>query len=512
MSSQIKAQPYQALFATEHIEHDLKEKSIRGGFYTMCSEGISAVLRVGSIAILARILVPEHFGLLSMVTALTAFAERFQDLGLSLATVQQKRITHEQVSTLFWINLVFGAILTLGIAVLSNLIAWFYGDARLIWITVAIASSFFWSGLTVQHQAILRRQMRFAQIAGINLGANALSIVVAIYLAVNGSGYWALVWREVARSVFITIGTWAVCPWMPGAPAPYREVRSMIKFGRDICGFNIIHFFASSFDQVLIGKVYGAEPLGFYRQAWQLMFVPISLLQYPIHYVAESTLSVLQSNREKYRECYQKILTLVSFVSMPLAVYLFLYAKDIVLLVLGQKWLPASELFQIFSILAFVAPLSNTTGFVMITCGQSKRYLLVGVLNALTLILAFCIGIMWGARGVAIGYVAATCIMFVPSLWIAFRGTPITLWLFFRTILTPLFASMIMAVVLALYSNFIVLESSAEAIGTSLVIAVALYVGTWTVIPGGRRTLMEMLSHVLVIGESQRMQRQPQCT
>ena len=119
---------------------------------------------------------------------------------------------------------------------------------------------------------------------------------------------------------------------------------------------------------------------------------------------------------------------------------------------------------------------------------------------------------MWGARGVAIGYVAATCIMFVPSLWIAFRGTPITLWLFFRTILRPMFASVIMAVVLALYSNIIVFESSAEAIGTSLVIAVALYVGTWTVIPGGRRTLMEMLSHVLVIGESQRMQRQPQWT
>ena len=148
----------------------------------------------------------------------------------------------------------------------------------------------------------------------------------------------------------------------------------------------------------------------------------------------------------------------------------------------------------------------------MITLGKSKSYFFVGVLNALTLILAFSIGIMWGATGVAIGYVAAVCIVFVPSLCIAFRGTPITLWLFFRTILTPLFASMIMAVVLALYSNFIVLESSAEAIGTSLVIAVALYVGTWTVIPGGRRTLMEMLSHVLVIGESQRMQRQPQCT
>jgi PST family polysaccharide transporter len=512
MRSPIKAQPYQSLFATEHIERDLKEKSIRGGFYTMCSEGITSVLRVGSIAILARILIPEYFGLLSMVTALTAFAERFNDLGLSDATIQQKQITHEQVSTLFWINLAFGVILMIGIAVSSNLIAWFYGDARLIWITIAIASSFFWSGLSVQHQALLRRQMQFAKIAGVNLGATALSIIIAIYLALNGYGYWALVWREVTRNVFIAIGTWVVCPWMPGPPARFSTVGSMIKFGRDICGFNIIHFFASSLDQVLIGKVYGAAPLGFYRQAWQLMYIPISVIQFPVHYVAESTLSVIQSNREKYRECYQKILTLVSFVSIPLAVYLFLYAKDIVLLVLGQKWLPASELFQILSILAFVAPLSNTTGFVMITCGKSKRYLFVGVLSAITLILAFSIGIMWGARGVAIGYAAAVCIVFVPSLCIAFRGTPITLGLFFRSILRPMFASVIMAVVLALYSNLIVLESSAGAIGTSLVIAVAVYLGMWTVIPGGRRTLMEMLSYVRVIGDSQRMQRQTQCT
>src|SRR2546425_3465438 len=328
MSSQIKAPPYQSLFATEHIERDLKEKSIRGGFYTMCSEGIASVLRVGSIAILARILIPEYFGLLSMVTALTAFAERFNDLGLSDATIQQKQITHEQVSTLFWINLAFGVILMIGIAVSSNLIAWFYGDARLIWITIAIASSFFWRGLTVQHQSLLRRQMQFAKIAGVNLGATALSIIIAIYLALNGYGYWALVWREVTRNVFIAIGTWGSCPWMPGPPARYSTVGSMIKFGRDIAGFNIIHFFASSLDQVLIGKVYGAEPLGFYRQAWQLMYIPISALQFPVHYVAESTLSVIQSNREKYRECYQKILTLVSFVSIPLAMYLFLYAKD----------------------------------------------------------------------------------------------------------------------------------------------------------------------------------------
>src|SRR5215831_11666889 len=111
---------YSHIFETAHVMEDLKGKSIRGGFYTMAAAVLSQVLRVGSVVILARLLLPEHFGLISMVTALTAIVERFKHLGLSTATIQQKDITHEQVSTLFWINTGIGIFVAIAIAGLSQ--------------------------------------------------------------------------------------------------------------------------------------------------------------------------------------------------------------------------------------------------------------------------------------------------------------------------------------------------------------------------------------------------------
>src|SRR6266705_3519783 len=219
-------------FDVDLTSANLKERSIRGGLFTMSCQAIEAFLRIGSIVILARILIPEHFGLISMVTAITAIAERFQDFGLHSATVQKKDITHEQVSKLFWINVITGFGITVLISSMSFLIARFYHEQRLIYITIAIATSYLWTGLTIQHHAILRRQMKYAAIGGIQIGSTALSVAIAIILAVKGYGYWALVWREVLRNVFIALGTWICCPWRPGFPRKHINIDQLIKFGR----------------------------------------------------------------------------------------------------------------------------------------------------------------------------------------------------------------------------------------------------------------------------------------
>src|SRR3989449_440559 len=212
-------------FDVDLTSANLKEKSIRGGLFTISFQAVESILRIGSIAILARILIPENFGLISMVTAIIAIAERFQDLGLHAATVQKKDITHEQVSKLFWINAITGFGLTVLISSMSFLIARFFNEPRLISITIAIATSFFWIGLTMQHQAILRRQMKYAAIGGIQIGSIALSIAIAIVLAVEGYGYWALVWRGGERKGFISL--WAGVGWAcaPGGQQQGSNVR-----------------------------------------------------------------------------------------------------------------------------------------------------------------------------------------------------------------------------------------------------------------------------------------------
>jgi PST family polysaccharide transporter len=154
-----------------------------------------------------------------MVTAVTSIAERFKDLGLSDATIQQKEITHEQVSTLFWVNAGVGVAMMLVVIGAAHPVSLFYSDARLVSIMSAIALSFPLSGLAVQHQALLRRQMKFAQLAGVQIGSSLLSLALAIIMALKGCGYWALVAREVTRSVFMATGSWFCMPWVPARPS-----------------------------------------------------------------------------------------------------------------------------------------------------------------------------------------------------------------------------------------------------------------------------------------------------
>ena len=183
-------------------------------------------------------------------------------MGLSAATVQRAEITHAQVSTLFWINLGMGALLMLLGICFSPLISWFYGDPRLIGVTIGLSSSFLFGGMAVQHLALLRRRMQFVSLAWIGIGSIAGSIIVGIALAWWGMGYRALVLKEVSGAMFGVVGAWLLCHWMPGLPKRKSGVRSILRFGRDVTGFDLIFFLSRSLDQILIGRFWAPPRWG----------------------------------------------------------------------------------------------------------------------------------------------------------------------------------------------------------------------------------------------------------
>src|SRR3989441_4644583 len=472
---------------------NLREKALRGGGFIMVCQGIDSFLRIGSIAVLARILTPEDFGFISMVTAVTAIAERFKDLGLSTATVQKKNITEEQVSQLFWINVVTAFGITILISAMSFLIARLFREERLIYIAIAIATGFLWSGVTIQHQAILQRQMKYAAIGGIQMGSTVMSVGIAIILAVKGYGYWALVWREVLRNVFIALGTWLCSPWRPGSPRKHINIDHLVKFGRDLTGFNVIVFLTANLDQILIGKLYGPAQLGIYRQAYQLLFSLVWQLVSPVNRVAEPTLSFLQNDAERYRKYYQKIVTTVNVVMMPMILFLVIYSHEIVLVMLGKKWIEATDIFRILAISAFIAPASDSTGFLLVTCGKTKRYLNLGLVTGVILLLSFGIGVVWGALGVAYGYLVATYTLLVLRLYYSFEGTPVSVRGFWEAIEKPLIASFVMMIGLVIFNKLIIISNPLLLLVTALPVATVTYLLAWMMMPGGKGNLREVI-------------------
>ena len=256
--------------------------------------------------VLARLLDPTDFGLVAMVTALTGVLNLFRDFGLSTATVQRTSVTSEQLSTLFWINLLVGVLLTCLALAGAPFIADFYHEPRLRWITIALAGSFLFNALGVQHSALLQRQMRFTTLAAIDTASVAASVAVGIWMALGGSGYWALVGMTIVAPVVYGISVWLASAWVPGLPRRQVGLRSMMRFGGTVTLNGIVVYVAYNLEKVLLGRFWGADALGIYGRAYQLVNLPTENLNSAMGDVALSALSRIKDDPSRLKSYFLK--------------------------------------------------------------------------------------------------------------------------------------------------------------------------------------------------------------
>src|SRR5262245_18572853 len=241
---------------------DLKQRIAQGGLASIISQGTRFLLRTISLLVLARLLVPQDFGIVGMATVVTGFLGLFRDFGLSGASVQRASITEAQMSVLFWINLVIGGTFTVLCIALAPTLAAFYREPRLVMVTVVLAIGFFFGGASAQHQAILQRSMRFVALSFIDIASLTVSIVAATAMAATGYGYWALVVMAVGPTVGLSIGAWFATGWAPGMPSQQSGMWSMLRFGSTVTLNGIVVYIAYNTEKILLGRFWGAETLG----------------------------------------------------------------------------------------------------------------------------------------------------------------------------------------------------------------------------------------------------------
>lgn len=480
-------------FCVDHIKSNLKGRSVRGGATTMAAEAGKFVLTIASTVVLAHLIAPENFGLLAMVVAVTNLVKLFNDLGLSQATVQRAEINHSQVSTLFWLNVILSAVLMLVTAALAPAVAWFYNEPRLTWITLSLACGFIFSGLAVQHRALLNRQMRYAALATIRITAMVVGMATGIVSAWFGAEYWALVLMELAAALTSTVGVWVMCSWRPGPPVWHSNVRSMITFGSNLTGANILIYFIRNSDNILIGRYWGAYQLGLYDKAYQLLYLPMQQINTPIAAVALPALCRLQNNPERYRAYYYKAILLIVTLAMPLVGFLFVSADKAILLLLGPKWMDTIGIFRALSVATFASTFSFATGWVYISLGQANRQLRWVLFTSPITVLIFFISVHWGVLAVATAFSFSLPIIQLLSFIYCYRGTPLRLRDLGITLARPAVASITAAVVLLGVHQ--VFPTSLNALIGLLVDGMlysAFYLSVWMVLPNGRQTLLEM--------------------
>jgi PST family polysaccharide transporter len=424
-------------FRTDHLASDLVGRSVRGGAVTLASQGVKFVLQVGSTMVLARLLTPADFGLIAMVSAVTGFVALFRDLGLSMATLQRAEITHAQVSTLFWINVALSVLLSLVVACLAPVVAWAYGEPRLALITVALASTFVFGGLAAQHQALLRRQMRFGALALIEIVPMAVGIAMAVLLALSGAGYWALVGMAATTAAATAAAAWAASRWRPGKPSWSRDVREMIAFGGNLTGFHFTNYFGRNADQALIGWSAGPGPVGLYSKAYGLLMMPLVQILGPMGSVALPVLSRLQGQPEEFRRYYLRAIQLLAYGTLPLITLMGVTSAEIVHFLLGPQWAEAGRIFTLLAIAALFQPIFATAGWIHTSLGRTDRLLRWGLMSDPLYVLSFVVGLPWGPTGVALSYAICVNLLFLPGMAYAFKPSAVRLRDFLSAIWRP---------------------------------------------------------------------------
>jgi PST family polysaccharide transporter len=423
----VQHDPRDAWLHGDDAGRDLKRATVRGGAATLAGQGARFALKFVSTVVLARLLTPADFGLVAMVTAVTGFIALFKDMGLSAATVQREHIDHAQVSTLFWVNVAASIALAALTVALAPALAWFYGEPRLTGITIGLAAGFLAGGLGVQHQALLRRRMRFRALALVEVTATAAGIAVAIVAARLGAGCFALVWMQVATGFTSAAALWLACSWRPGRPVRGAGVRPMLAFGGHLTAYGLTNYAARNADNLLIGWRWGAADLGVYARAYQLLLLPLQQVSAPITAVAVPALSRLQGDPARYRSFYLRGVQLLAWATIPGTVLLFVLAEEVVLLLLGEQWRAAVPVFRVLAVSSFLQPITSTAGWVYVSLGQADRMLrFSGLFNAL-IVAAFFVGLPWGPRGVAMAFAVAVLVLSVPSLAAAYARSPVTL-------------------------------------------------------------------------------------
>jgi len=415
------------VFSTEHLQVDLKVRSVRGGLLTLISQGAQFTIQSIATVVLAHLLTPADYGLVGMVTAITGLGQAFADLGLSEATIQHPEINHDQVSKLFWVNVAIGLALAAITASSAPILVSFYHEPRLRAITYVVSLTFVIGGLRVQHDALLQRNMRFTVLAIRDVTSFVVAVPTAIFLAWRGAGYWAIVALPLIVNATQMTLSWVMTRWIPSLPGNFRGVRSLVKFGGDVAASYLTISFTRSSDSMLIGRYWGAGPLGLYSRAMNLLLLPTRQLGAPARRVAVPAFSRVQNDRDRLARVYLRMANLIMWITGPIFGFLFVAATPVIVLTLGYKWRAAAPVFQILAIFALGQLLYESIIWLLVSRGESQRLLKMSLIACPITVLSYVIGLPFGIKGVAWSGALGMLAVFPWMLNFSFRGTALKL-------------------------------------------------------------------------------------
>lgn len=398
----------------------LRKSAIGGVKWTTASTVIVTILQLAQMSILARFLEPGDFGLMAIMMVVIGFSQAFQDMGVSNAIIQRPEISHTQLSSLYWLNIVAGAVLTLIVIAIAPLVAMFYEEPRITSLMILLSSTFILVAIGNQYRVLCQKNLNFRTMEIINVSTSAVSFIVAAVMAYKGYGVLTLVWAMITQAalsslLFLWIGLKHY--HKPSLVYRHSELEGFYGFGMYQMGERSINYISANADKILIGKLVGINAVGFYNLAWQLIIFPLSKINPIINKVAFPVYSKVQNDSATLNRYYTLNVKLLSLVTMPLVAFLMFFSNEVVGLVFGEGWDTTASLLPILALVGILRALGNPGGALILAKGRADVGFWWNIGWAITIVVALTIGLWIKDSLYTAAYILLGLSLTVGAIW-----------------------------------------------------------------------------------------------
>jgi O-antigen/teichoic acid export membrane protein len=421
----------------------LKQKALRGVAWSFAEKGGTQATQFVTFLILARLLRPDAFGLISLANVFIHFIQALTNSGFSEAIVQHKDVKPEHLDSAFWANLSIGVLITgLGIWGASG-IAIFFKEPALTPIIQCLSLNVLIRSFADIQQATLKRELNFRGLTVRQLVGMVAGSIVGVTMAILDFGVWSLVFQTLVSNLVGTLLLWKISHWRPSFRFSVLHLKELFSFGINVFGISILVFLNRRGDDFLIGYFLGATALGYYTIAYKMFVTVMQILQETTQKVSLPTLSRLQDDLPQLRQVFYTSTSLVSLVGVPAFLGLATISPEFIRVSFGEQWIPSIPVMQILSLNGVLVILMSFSGPTIMALGKPSWNLRLLLMNTVVKVAAFLAVVQYGIVWVAGALVASNYIVWPAYLWALRKLLSIELFVLIRR-LTPIFIATVL--------------------------------------------------------------------
>lgn len=390
---------------------------------------------------LARLLTPEEFGLVGMAMVFISVSQVFIDIGFASALIQNQKTTNLSYSSVFWLNIVLGIILTFIFYISSPYIGNFYDNQEITKLVKWLSLIFVFNAFRIVQTALLKKKLNFKVLSLSNMVAGIVGGICGVVFAFLDYGVFSLVIQNIVTAILITIFLWTAADWKPDFKFSSHEIKKLFGFSSYVFVDRFVSSIFKRLDVLVIGKMLSPATLGFYTRAVSLNNQITTYSSSSISKVFFPVLSTLQEDDKEFSRIYFKVISIVSFISFGLTGVFYVIGQDIIITLFGEKWMPSVAIFQILIISACNYPLSSMMLNAFMSKGLSKQNFYIGLFRKGIRIIPLYLAYAYGIIPFAISVVVVSYFLTITNAIFLNKYTGLSLGLHFRKIfegVTPL--------------------------------------------------------------------------